>query len=155
MKVVRKFAANWNLWDLLWLKFLSQSSSKPAEVQSVSSSKYRVGRIQIKPRGGVMNHLTEALDFLEPHIRPAWLVPQYRHALDRPGDREYDREGQQQSFRATFTGIRNAVRVLLEVRMDSLARKFHETKDLKVRDEIYRLSRELIKLDSPWEFVAS
>jgi hypothetical protein len=28
------------------------------------------------------------------------------------------------------------VRVLLEVRMDSLAKKFHETKDLKVRDEI-------------------
>jgi hypothetical protein len=38
--------------------------------------------------------------------------------------------------------------------MDALARKFYETKDFKVRDEIYRLSRELIKLDSPWEFVA-
>jgi hypothetical protein len=31
--------------------------------------------------------------------------------------------------------------------MDALALKFHETKDLKVRDEIWRLSRELIKLD--------
>jgi hypothetical protein len=31
--------------------------------------------------------------------------------------------------------------------MDRMALKFHETKDLKVRDEIYRLSRELIKLD--------
>jgi hypothetical protein len=30
------------------------------------------------------------------------------------------------------------------------SRKFHETKDLKIRDEIYRLSRELIKLDEPW-----
>jgi hypothetical protein len=29
----------------------------------------------------------------------------------------------------------------------------HETKDLKVRDEIYRLCRELIKLDEPWKFV--
>ena len=27
------------------------------------------------------------------------------------------------------------------------SRKFHETKNLKLRDEIYRLSRELIKLD--------
>jgi hypothetical protein len=31
--------------------------------------------------------------------------------------------------------------------------QFHETKDLKVRDEIYRLCRELIKLDEPWKFV--
>jgi len=61
----------------------------------------------------------------------------------------------QQVLRATFPRIRDSVRVLLEVRMDALARKFYETKDLKVRDEIYRLSRELIKLDSPWEFVAS
>jgi hypothetical protein len=34
----------------------------------------------------------------------------------------------------------------------SLARKFHETKDLKVGDEIWRFSRELIKLDEPWVF---
>jgi hypothetical protein len=37
--------------------------------------------------------------------------------------------------------------------MDRLALKFHETKDLKVRDEIYRLARELIELDGPWRFV--
>ena len=37
---------------------------------------------------------TEALDFLEPHIRPAWLVPQYRHGLDGRGDQEFDREAQ-------------------------------------------------------------
>jgi hypothetical protein len=48
---------------------------------------------------------------------------------------------------------RDSVRVLLEVRMDRLALKFHETKDLKVRDEIYRLCRELIELDKPWQFV--
>jgi hypothetical protein len=29
----------------------------------------------------------------------------------------------------------------------------HETKDMKVRDEIYRLAGELIKLDEPWKFV--
>jgi hypothetical protein len=48
----------------------------------------------------------------------------------------------------------HAVRILLEVRTDRLALKFHETKDLKVRDEIYRLCRELMKLDEPWKFVA-
>ena len=60
------------------------------------------------------------------------------------------RQGQQQVLRATFPGIRDAVRVLLEVRMDALARKFHETKDLKVSDEIYRLAGEHIKLEGPW-----
>jgi hypothetical protein len=28
----------------------------------------------------------EALDFLEPHARPTWLIFQYRHALDGHGD---------------------------------------------------------------------
>jgi len=51
---------------------------------------------QCKQRHIDTGEVTEALDFLEAHIRPAWLVPQYRHALDRPGNREYDREGQQQ-----------------------------------------------------------
>jgi len=37
--------------------------------------------------------------------------------------------------------------------MDVLARKFHETKDMKISDEIYRLAGELRKLDEPWEFV--
>jgi len=60
-----------------------------------------------------------------------------------------NREGQQQVLRATFPGIRDCVRELLRGRMDVLARKFYETKDLKVSDEIYRLSRELIKPDEP------
>jgi hypothetical protein len=58
---------------------------------------------------------------LEPYIRPAWLVPQFRHHVvsehtDSPGDRE----GSQQVLRVTFAGIRDSVRVLLQVRMDSL-----------------------------------
>jgi hypothetical protein len=59
---------------------------------------------------------------------------------------EIDLDGQQQVVRATFPGIRNAVRELICVQMDKLAIKFHETKDLTAHDEIYRLSRELIKL---------
>jgi hypothetical protein len=38
--------------------------------------------------------------------------------------------------------------------MDALARDFHDTHDMKVKDEIYRLCRELIKLDEPWVCVA-
>jgi hypothetical protein len=61
-------------------------------------------------------------------------------------------EGQQQVLRAAFPSIRDSVRVLLEVGMNRFTLKFHETKDLKVRNEIYRLCRELIKLDEPWKF---
>ena len=100
--------------------------------------------------------VNQALDLLEPYIRPAWLIPQFRHHVvgehtDSPGDRE----GSQQVLRVTFAGIRDSVRVLLQVRMDSLARKFHETKDLKVKDEILRLANEYGKLEKPWRFVAS
>ena len=83
-------------------------------------------------------------------------MPQFRdQALQNRSDNDVDLEGQQQVLRATFLRIRDSVRVMLEVRMNRLALKFHETKDLKIRDEIYRLSRELIKLDEPWKFVVS
>ena len=55
-------------------------------------------------------------------------------ALCRGGDGEFALEGQQELLRATFPGIRDSVRVLLEVRMDALARKFHETHDMNVKD---------------------
>jgi hypothetical protein len=115
-----------------------------------------VGVLECKKRDIDTPEMREALDFLEPHIYPKWLVPQYRNSVlsyNRTSDVAL--EGQQQVLRATFPCIRNAVRVLLEVRMDRLALKFHETKDLKVRDEIYRLAGELIKLDEPWKFVVS
>jgi len=51
-------------------------------------------------------------------------------------------EGQQQVLPATFPGIRNCVRELLGVRGDALARKFHETHDMAVKDEIERLLKE-------------
>src|SRR6266404_307616 len=79
--------------------------------------------------------VTEALDFLEPHIRPTWLIPQYRHELDGPrGDREYDREGQQQVLRPSFNGIRKSVCNLLGIRLDKLAREFATTHDVRVKE---------------------
>ena len=62
------------------------------------------------------------------------------------------REGQQQVLRATFPGIRDCVRELIRVRMDALAFRFHQRKDWKISDEIYRLAGELTKPDGPWEF---
>jgi len=54
----------------------------------------------------------------------------------------------------TYPGIRDAVRELLGVRMDALARRFHETHDVAMSDEIYRLAGEYGKLKEPWVFRA-
>ena len=90
-----------------------------------------------------------ALDLLEPHIRPEWLIPQFRYHLDPSV--EVDKEGQQQVLRATFPGIRKSVKDLLEKQMDALARQFAATHDMKLKEEIERLSSELVKLDRPQE----
>src|SRR4030095_3338458 len=111
--------------------------------------------LECKKREADTPELRTALDLLEPHIQPAWLIPQFRHNLD--GEREHDfsmREGQQQVFRVTFPGIRDSVRELLGVRMDALARKFHETHDMAVKDELERLLKEYGKLKEPWVFVS-
>jgi len=82
------------------------------------------------------------------------LIPQYRNNVLYRMDRTHawELEGQQQVLRATFPGIRDCVRELIRVRMDVLAFRFHQTKDLKISDEIYRLAGELGKLDGPWVF---
>jgi hypothetical protein len=109
--------------------------------------------LECKRRNVNTPEVTEALDFLEPHIRPTWLVNQYRHALDGHGDREYDREGQQQVLRPSFDGIRDSVRNLLGIRLDRLTRQFAATQDVKVKAEIERLTIEYDKLKEPWRFV--
>ncbi len=110
--------------------------------------------LECKQRNVNTPEVTEALDFLEPHIRPAWSVPQYRHALDGHGDQGYEREGQQQVLRPSFEGIRDSVRDLLGMRLDKLAREFATTQDMKVKEEIERLAKEYEKLKEPWRFVA-
>ena len=68
-----------------------------------------------------------ALDFLEPYVRPQWLIPQYRdHVLDHARTNEVDLEGQQQVLRATFPASATEFENFSGVRADALARKFHE-----------------------------
>src|SRR5262245_25372427 len=89
--------------------------------------------LECKTREVDSPELRAVLDFLEPHIQTAWLIPQFRHNLD--GEQQHDyaaREGQQQIFRVTFPGIRNSVRELIGKQADALARKFHETHDMAV-----------------------
>src|SRR5262245_9301034 len=82
--------------------------------------------LECKKRDVNTPEVRAALNLLDPHIQPAWLIPQYRHSLDGEETTEYStREGQQQVFRVTFPGIRNSVRALIGKRADALARKFH------------------------------
>jgi hypothetical protein len=110
--------------------------------------------LQCKKRDVDTPEVTDALNLLEPYIRPKWLIPQFRHNLELTpnGHVEVGKEGQQQVLRATFPGIRDSVRELLGVRADALARKFHETHDMKVKDELERLLKEYGKLREPWSF---
>jgi hypothetical protein len=94
----------------------------------------------------------EALNLLEPHIQPSWLIPQFRYHLDRDPSVEVNKEIQKPVLRATFPAIRESVRELLGKRMDALTRKFHETHDMKVKDEFDRLLKEYGKLTEPWVF---
>jgi hypothetical protein len=82
------------------------------------------------------------------------LIPQFRYHLDRDPSVDVDKEGQQQVLRATFPRIRKSVKDLLKKQMDALARQFAATQDMKLKEEIERLSSELVKLDRPWVFVA-
>src|SRR5262245_42380604 len=78
-----------------------------------------------------------ALDLLEQYIWPKWIIPQFRNHVENQHEPLANREGQQQVLRATFPGVRDCVRELLRVRMDAPAFKFHQTKDVKISDEIY------------------
>ena len=41
--------------------------------------------LECKKRDVYTPEVRAALDFLEPYVRPQWLIPQYRdHVLDRP-----------------------------------------------------------------------
>lgn len=101
----------------------------------------------------------EALDFLEPRIRPKWLIPQFRyHARLNVKDQVYVdlvKKAQQQALLAIFPVIHESVKDLLGKQIDALVREFDATHDMKVKEEIDRLLKEYGKLKEPWRFVAS
>src|SRR5215813_5551820 len=98
--------------------------------------------LESKKRNVNTPEVKEALDSLERYAWPKWLIPQFRHSVENEEQPLEKREGQQQVLRATFPGIRNCVRELLGVKADALARKFHETHDMAVKNEIERLLKE-------------
>jgi len=88
------------------------------------------------------------------YVWPKWVVSQFRDNLKAGQNDGADREGQQQVLSVTFPGIRDSIKELVGIRMDALARKFHTTHDMKVKEEIERLAGEYSKLGEPWVFVA-
>ena len=58
--------------------------------------------------------LRQALDFLQPRIRPEWLIPQFRYHAQLNGRNEIDvdKEAQQQALRAILPRIRESVKEL-------------------------------------------
>jgi len=108
--------------------------------------------LECKKRDIDTPEVKNALDLLERYIWPKWLIRQFRHGVESQEQPLEKREGQQQVLRATFPGIRNCVGELLGVRADALVRKFHETHDMAVKDEIERLLKEYRRLSESWKF---
>jgi len=71
--------------------------------------------LECKQRDIYTPAVREALDFLQPRIRPEWLIPQFRyHAqLTEKNEVDVDKEAQQQALRVIFLRIRESVKDLL------------------------------------------
>ena len=68
--------------------------------------------LECKQRDIYMPAVREALDFLQPRIRPQWLIPQFRYHAQLNGKNEVDldKEAQQRALRAIFARIRESAK---------------------------------------------
>jgi hypothetical protein len=68
--------------------------------------------LECRQRDIYTTEVEKALDFLQPRIRPEWLIPQFRyHAqLNEKHEINVDKEAQQQALRRIFPRIRQSVR---------------------------------------------
>ena len=71
--------------------------------------------VECKQRDIYTPELKAALDFLQPFIRPEWLIPQFRyHAqVNDKNEVDLDKEVQQQVLRTIFLLIRESVKGLI------------------------------------------
>ena len=71
--------------------------------------------VECKQRDIYTPELKAALDFLQPRIRPEWLIPQFRyHAqVNDKNEVDLDKEVQQQVLRIIFVLIRESVKGLI------------------------------------------
>jgi hypothetical protein len=68
--------------------------------------------LECKQRDIYTPAVREALDFLQPRIRPGWLIPQFRYNAQLNGKNEVavDKEAQQKALRAIFPRIRESAK---------------------------------------------
>ena len=68
--------------------------------------------LECKQRDIYKPELNEALNFLQPRIRPEWLIPHFRyHAqLNTKNEMDLDIEAQQHALRRIFPRIRESVK---------------------------------------------
>jgi thymidylate kinase len=149
MLSIKKRDRIWTATSLAaWHTFCVATTMTVSEALAILES----AALECKKRDINTPEVTEALNLLEPHIQPPWLIPQFRYYLDLDPSVELDKQGQQQVLCATFPGIRDSVKELVRKQMDRLAREFSATHDMTVKDEIERLAREYGKLKEPWVF---
>jgi hypothetical protein len=63
------------------------------------------------------SEVREALNLLEPYIRPKWLISRFRSHINSGGDSYFDLAHRQQVLCATFPAIRDGVRTLFGKQM--------------------------------------
>ena len=68
--------------------------------------------VECKKRDINTPEVGDALDLLEPHIRPEWLIPHFRYHAQL-NEVDLNKEAQEQALRAIFPCIRESVKDLL------------------------------------------
>jgi transposase-like protein len=112
--------------------------------------------LQCTQRNINTSEVKQALDLLEPHILPAWLIPQFRQEAMQPaGDTPLEREREQQVLCAIFPRIRDSVRILLRKKMNRIACELIQTHNPNVREQLRCITREYGNLAQPWVFVGN
>ena len=68
--------------------------------------------LECKERDIYKPELNEALNFLQPRIRPEWLIPQFRYHAKLTGKNQVnvDREAREQTLRVIFLRVRESVK---------------------------------------------
>ena len=98
--------------------------------------------------------VNQALNVVELHVSPEWVVPHFRYHLRRLGNSAIDIADQQGILSAMFSIINDCVKDLVRKTMQALACEYDETRDSKLEEEVRRLIEEYAKFKDSWEFVA-
>jgi hypothetical protein len=91
--------------------------------------------------------LRAALGILERSIQPSSLISEFRCHLQRAAE-DIAKPAQEEALRVAFFQVRDAVAEVVRRKRNSLALKFHHTRNPMIKQELDHLGRELIKLNT-------